>query len=368
MEPLFEMGEDALMVVEEENDDSQRHKHLPDNVLKNIFKHLSYQDILRCHLACTHMHKYLSENVAEFARPQLDDLIIESVRDAGWLRQLRLEFKCMEINGTHACLKKTEFSENEEETFEPVSKLTPTFIKLLEDRCRWIVASGDVTFRYIYIDDDVLQHLMKFFESARGLFFTHCTIDVSEGRLRTLLALSKCVKFGLNESQFVQTVLNDHILDAMSHCDILELCWCKPRHLKQLTNRTLIRWGNQKRLPKKINLDGMCTEFTTSALVSFIKAFANEYREWLSAPIKAAKTLPVQWNLGEVVLTDNPYHLLQSIEGIEVRHCALILENREEYDLLPSWASHIADNTFVAIQFTTRHTNKHRHKPLCDNA
>lgn len=75
MEPLFELGEDILMAVEEENDSSQRHKHLPDNALKNIFKHLSYQDILRCHLICTHMHKYLSEHVVEFARPQLDDLM-----------------------------------------------------------------------------------------------------------------------------------------------------------------------------------------------------------------------------------------------------------------------------------------------------
>lgn len=47
-----------------------------------------------------------------------------------------------------------------------ISRLTSTFIKLLEARCRWIIASGDVTFRYVYIDDDVLQHLMKFFEST----------------------------------------------------------------------------------------------------------------------------------------------------------------------------------------------------------
>uniref|UniRef100_A0A0M3HI41 SH2 domain-containing protein n=1 Tax=Ascaris lumbricoides TaxID=6252 RepID=A0A0M3HI41_ASCLU len=44
-----------------------------------------------------------------------------------------------------------------------------------------------------------------------------------------------------------------------------------------------------------------------------------------------------------------------------------IPEDREEYDLLPSWASHIADNSFVAVEFTTRHTNKHRHKPLGDD-
>lgn len=62
-------------------------------------------------------------------------------------------------------------------------------------------------------------------------------------------------------------------LESMSHCDILELCWCKPRHLTQLTNRTLIRWGNQKRLPKKIDLEGMRTEFTTSAVVALIKAY-----------------------------------------------------------------------------------------------
>ncbi|VDM48125.1 unnamed protein product [Toxocara canis] len=245
--------------------------------------------------------------------------------------------------------------------------MTEAFVSVIKNRCHSIIASGDVTFRYVVVDDDVLKPLMPFFESTTGLFFDHCKIDLSVELLCDLLASSKCVKLGVNECQFVKSTLDDKILSSMSHCDVLALRWCKPKRLPGITYRTLLRWENQKRLPKEIDFEGMSTDFTTFELVSLIKAFEREHHEWFSSPNETSKPPPAEWNLGEVILIDNPYRLLHTIEGIEVRRSALISEDREEYEVLPSWASHIADDSFVVIEFITRASSKRRHAPLSDN-
>ncbi|VDK68117.1 unnamed protein product [Anisakis simplex] len=162
MKPTF--GLDENVVAKEKAAENEYCEHLPNSVLRNIFKHLSYQDISKCHLICKHIHKFLCDHVNDFERPHLDDLIIESVREPGWVRQLRLEFKCLELFGTHACLKKTEFMGTEDDSFDSISKLTPSFMELINDKCRAVIASGDVTFRHIVLDDFALKQLLPILE------------------------------------------------------------------------------------------------------------------------------------------------------------------------------------------------------------
>ncbi|VDK22640.1 unnamed protein product [Anisakis simplex] len=144
----------------------------------------------------------------------------------------------------------------------------------------------------------------------------------------------------------------------MRHCDVIALRWCVPKHLPGITYRTLMRWEMQKRLPKEIDFEGMSTDFTTFGLINLIKAFEREHHQWLSSPNETTEPPPVEWNLGEALRTDDPVKGLRSLRRVQLRHSTVIAQpGREEYEVIPSWASQIADNSFVAIQFMTRRSN-----------
>ncbi|MFH4974207.1 hypothetical protein AB6A40_000916 [Gnathostoma spinigerum] len=288
---------------------------LPDKIKANIFRHLRYQDIFRCHLLCRSIRQYLLDNITEFDRPDLTELRLEVISCGPISKQLRLSFRCFSFIDSHACLKHREFILGREFARTPL-EIPSNLLSLIEEKCKYIIAHGLIIFDSILFNESLCSCVLKWSSQSSAFCFTNCRVDLPPENFSVLLSNSKCRKLDMDSCCFDQPVISDQVLRSMNECERLHISNCQPSSFDGITSDILNKWETQRRLPKEIYLEGNATQITAHGIIHLVQEFINRYGQWLNRSGDFADIPQIEWSFGQVKDSSNFREELSNLAGI----------------------------------------------------
>uniref|UniRef100_A0A915CCB0 F-box domain-containing protein n=1 Tax=Parascaris univalens TaxID=6257 RepID=A0A915CCB0_PARUN len=320
---------------------------LPENLIRAIFDHLAYKDVLRSHQVSRRLRKVLRRNAHYLSRPTVSEMSIKMgildnrSRPFGRLqptsrrnalnsrRRLNITFSRRCTSPSKRLTSKWKEFNEEEDLTGGEHKMSTFFLDALSESLKQVNVDGRLSFCGVTIDASLYERLTRnsvHISKARDLVFTLCRFHLGTEQLRDLLMRTNCQKLNLELSQFDDDILNDYLLEGMSDCREFSASTTLPKYFGGLTDRTLNRWATQERLPTRIHFQSVCANFTLNGVLTLLNSLQVKNAEMFAfgaVPTMASTSIRYEWNFGCVRLTEGGANILElmSMPGFVVHAC-----------------------------------------------
>uniref|UniRef100_A0A1I8EED9 F-box domain-containing protein n=1 Tax=Wuchereria bancrofti TaxID=6293 RepID=A0A1I8EED9_WUCBA len=330
---------------------------LPESVIYRVLSYLSHPELLQAQRVNKQFYRLVRRNVHLLCRPEVMEMGIgmcgceKRARPFGRLqtslvlkasRRRRLFVKF--TRKTPSVVKYREIFKDEDYTGDR-NDLSENLLSYLDQQFKEANIHGILSFSGIAITTDLYNNIFLKQQLRKILFckfkvptniatkfdhnktvFTLCHFRLPLEYLYELLIRTHCQRLTIELSYFEQCFLDDLVLEAMSECQELILSSATPVYFSRFTDNSLHRWAVQEKLPKKILLRNIRTNFTFDGVITLINALQIRYPELFSntvqsmTPVGCWRKTVYDWDFGCITLPEqnegNSIVELLSIPGV----------------------------------------------------